>query len=117
MTTQEKIDFILAKKKEGKAVYYISPDELATLELEELCSQSADRILYDLNRDEASILAFASEDNPYWVNNFATAQVIRNLKRKVEDLEEQIYQRDKEMAKALCVLKEIKSSFKKKNGY
>lgn len=90
MTTQEIIDFILAKKKEGKAVYYVSPNELAASTLENLCNQPADGILYDLNRDEASILAFASEDDPYWVNNFATAQVIRYLKGRIEELEKQL---------------------------
>ena len=90
MTTQEIIDFILAKKKESKAVYYVSPKELAVSALEDLCNQPADGILYDLNRDEASILAFAGEDNPYWVNNYATAQVIRYLKGRVEELEKQL---------------------------
>ena len=90
MTTQEKIDFILAKKKEGKAVYYVSPKELAVSALEDLCNQPADGVLYDLNRDEASILAFAGEDNPYWVNNYATAQVIRYLKGRVDELEKQL---------------------------
>lgn len=89
MTTQEKIDFILKKKKEGKAVYYASPGELAVSTLEEICNQPAEGILYDLNRDEASVLAFASDDNPYWVNNFATAQVIRYLKGRIEELEGQ----------------------------
>lgn len=95
MTVQEITDFILAKKKEGKAVYYVSPDELAVSALEDLCNQPADGILYDLNRDEASILAFASEDDPYWVNNFATAQVIRHLKGRVEELEQQLNKEDR----------------------
>lgn len=90
MTIQEKIDFIFAKKKEGKAVFYVSPKELAVSALEDLCNQPADGILYDLNRDEASILDFAGEDNPYWVNNYAAAQVIRYLKGKVEELEQQL---------------------------
>jgi hypothetical protein len=95
MTTKEIIDFILAKKKEGKAVYYVSPGELAVSALEDLCNQPADGILYDLNRDEASILAFAGEDNPYWVNNYATAQVIRYLKDRVEELEKQLNKEDR----------------------
>ena len=90
MATQEIIGLILAKKKEGKAVYYVWPNELAISALEDLCNQPADGILYDLNRDEASILAFAGEDNPYWVNNYATAQVIRYLKGRVEELEKQL---------------------------
>lgn len=117
MITQGMIGLILAKKKEGKAVYYVWPNKLTISALEDLCNQPADGILYVLNRDEASILALADENNSYWVNNYATAQVIRYLKGRVEELEEQIYQKDKEMAKALCVLKEINSSFKKKNGY
>jgi hypothetical protein len=84
------IGLILAKKKEGKAVYYVWPNKLAISALEDLCNQPADGILYDLNRDEASILAFAGEDNPYWVNNYATAQVIRYLKGRVEELEKQL---------------------------
>ena len=95
MTVQEIIDFILAKNKEGKAVYYVSPNELAVSALADLCNQSADGILYDLNRDEASILAFAGEDNPYWVNNYATAQVIRYLKGRVEELEQQLNKEDR----------------------
>ena len=95
MTVQEIIDFILAKKKEGKAVYYVSPNELAVSALADLCNQPTDGILYDLNRDEASILAFAGEDNPYWVNNFATAQVIRYLKGRVEELEQQLNKEDR----------------------
>lgn len=94
MTTQEIIDFILAKKKEGKAVYYVSPNELEVITLKNLCNQPASGILYDLNRDEGSILAFASEDNPYWVNNYATAQVIRYLRGRVEELEQQLNKED-----------------------
>lgn len=90
MTTQEKIDFILAKKEEGKIVYFILPDQAVVSTLEEICNQPADGILYDLNRDEASILDFADENNPYWVNNYAAAQVIRYLKGKVEELEQQL---------------------------
>jgi hypothetical protein len=89
MTTQEKIDFIRSKVEEGKVVYYILPDQMAVSTLEELCDQPADGILYDLNRDEASILAFAGDDNPYWVNNLAASQVIRYLKGRVEELEAQ----------------------------
>lgn len=100
MTTQEIIDFILKRKKEGKAVYYVSPDDLAVTALEGLCDQPADGILYDLNRDEASILAFAGEGNPYWVNNYATAQVIRYLKGRVETLEKQF---NKEELRQICV--------------
>ena len=94
MTTQEKIDFIREKMEEGKIVYNILPDQIAVSTLKELCDQSADGILYDLNRGEETILAFASDDNPYWVNNLAAEQVIRYLKGRVEELEEQLKKED-----------------------
>ncbi len=87
MSPQEMIDFLLEKKEEGKVAYYTLPDTIAVSTLEEFCKQSADGILYDLNRDEASVIVSASVDNRYWVNNFATAQVIRHLKGRVEELE------------------------------
>ena len=91
MTITEQVKaLILERKAEGRVVYYQGPGDLASMPVAELCNQPADGILYDLNRDEASILAFAGEDNPYWVNNYATAQVIRYLKGRVDELEKQL---------------------------
>ena len=90
MTTEEIINLIKERESEGRVVFYQAPGILHSTPVACLCDQPADGILYDLNRDEASILAFASDDNPYWVNNYATAQVIRHLKNKVEELEQEL---------------------------
>lgn len=90
MTTQEKIDFICKTMEEGKVAYCILPGLMVVSTLEELCDQPASGILYDLNRGEETILAFADDDNPYWVNNLAASQVIRYLKGRVEELEKQL---------------------------
>lgn len=91
MTITEQVKaLILERKAEGRVVYYQDPGDLVSTPVAELCNQPVEGILYDLNRDEASILAFAGEENPYWVNNYATAQVIRYLKGRVEELEQQL---------------------------
>jgi hypothetical protein len=41
-----------------------------------------------LNRDEATILTFI--DDPKWINDFAAAKVIRALKDKIDELENEL---------------------------
>lgn len=88
--TQQIKALILEREACGRVVYYQSPIELVSSVLEELCAQPADGLLYDLNRNESTILALASDDDPYWVNNYATAKVIRYLKDRIEALEEEL---------------------------
>ena len=47
--------------------------------------QPADGILYDLNRNESTVLTFLPD--PKWINDFAVAQVIRALKKRIDELE------------------------------
>lgn len=90
MTTEELINLILQRKKEGKVVFYEVPNDLTSIPVDKLCGQPIEGLLYDLNCGEETILAFAGEDNPYWVNNFAATQVIRYLKGRVEELENEL---------------------------
>ena len=90
MKTEELINLILQRKKEGRVVFYEVSDSLTSIPVDKLCNQPVEGILYDLNRGEETILAFAGEDNPYWVNNFAATQVIRYLKARVEELEKEL---------------------------
>lgn len=89
VSTEELKKLILSGREEGKVVYRISNNGLVSQPVDELCDQPADGILYDLNRDDMSILTFAGEDNPYWVNNMATATVIRYLRGRIEKLEKE----------------------------
>jgi len=69
--------YLREKRDEGKIVFYVVGDLMESTP-ERICNQSADGLLWDLNRDEMTCVTFAHED-PTWVNNFATAQVIRFL--------------------------------------
>jgi hypothetical protein len=78
-------DKILEEYKKGNVV--ISNFEgLQVTKLSELIKQPTEGILYDINRDEMTILTFISD--PKWVNDYASTQVIRALKQKIEEVED-----------------------------
>ena len=52
--------------------------------IDKLCRQSADGLLYDLNRDEATTLTLGKVGLERWVNDYATAKVIRYLVYELE---------------------------------
>lgn len=81
-------DRILAERDKGNVVFWGSPGELMTANLEKFVKQPAEGILYDLNRLEEVCLTFISERK--WVNDFAVALTIRKL----------VEQRDCAIAKA-----------------
>jgi hypothetical protein len=41
--------------------------------------------IYDLNRDEATVLILI--DDPKWINDYAVCKVIRTLKKRIDELE------------------------------
>jgi hypothetical protein len=58
-------------------------DGLQTMPLKEFIKQPAPGILYDLNRGEETVLCFIKD--PKWVNDYAVAKVITELKRQLEE--------------------------------
>lgn len=85
MTTEELQNLILSKKKEGKIVFH-SLDELVEVRMENIIRQPANGLLWDLNRDMATLLSRASEDNPCWVNDLALANITEYLINKVNEM-------------------------------
>lgn len=58
---------------------------LQSMPIKEFIKQPTEGILYDLNRDEATVLTFL--DDPKWINDFAVAKVITELKKRINELE------------------------------
>lgn len=78
MTTKEKFrDLLLKKAKEGKVIFMTIEGPMEA-NLEEFIKQPTEGILYDLNRDRATVLTFL--DDPKWINDFAVGLVIGKLK-------------------------------------
>lgn len=85
MSDQEKIrDIVLDARKRGNVVI-ATFDGLMEMPLDAIVEQPVEGLLYDLNRSEEVVLTFI--DDPKWVNDFAVAQVIRELKRQLHGLD------------------------------
>lgn len=75
---------ILEEYKKGNIVVS-GFDGLSVMKLEDIIKQPVDGLLYDLNRGEAVVLTFLPD--PKWINDYASSQVIRQLKKRIEELE------------------------------
>ena len=83
-TEQEIKEIILKEYKKGNIVVY-TVDGLQAMPIKEFIKQPAAGILYDLNRNEADVLTFLPD--PKWINDYAVAKVIIELKARIEELE------------------------------
>ena len=92
MSEKEKFrDEILRLAKENKVVVMTFEGSMV-MDLDEMIdNQPVDGLLYDLNRDGATILTMI--DDPKWVNDYAVMLVIKRLKQR---LDEKSTQSDKE---------------------
>jgi hypothetical protein len=78
---------VLEEKEKGNIVI-ANADGLLKVPLKEFIQQPIEELLYDLNRNELTVLAFIEDYK--WINDFAVCQVIRALKLKIEELESKI---------------------------
>ena len=75
-------DKIFEEEKKGNIV--VNGDRgLEVYSLREFVNQSVEGLLYDLNRNEATILTFI--DDPKWINDYACCMVIRYLMEKLNN--------------------------------
>ena len=80
-------ELILDESKKGNVI--ISTFEgLAKMKISEIVKQPVEGLLYDLNRDPATILTFIKD--PKWVNDYASMQVITYLHCQVEEMRKTI---------------------------
>ena len=75
---------ILEEYKKGN-IMVLGIEGLQCMPITEFIKQPVDGILYDLNRDEATVLSFFPDHK--WINDYAVAQVIRALKNRIDELE------------------------------
>ena len=77
----------IVKEERAKGnVVFLCIDEVLSGPVKEIIKQPADGLLWDLNRDEVTALTFMDEEGmTHWVNNFAVALVIRELKRQLDE--------------------------------
>jgi hypothetical protein len=82
-TPEEIKSYILEQSRKGNIVVSTTQG-LETYCLKEFIKQPTEGILYDINRDAATIMTFI--EDPKWVNDFAATCVIAELKKQVESV-------------------------------
>ena len=78
-TMEDFKQLVLQEEKEGNVVI-MTCDGPRLINLEEFIKQPTTGLLYDLNRDKATILTFINEKPAKWVNDYAVGLVIAKLK-------------------------------------
>lgn len=76
-TKGELTKIVREKEKENKLVIY-AVDELQVYDVDEFIQQPTESMLYDLNRDKATILTLLDDK---WINDYAVMLVIARLKK------------------------------------
>ena len=72
---------ILYESKNGNIVIN-TPFGLRVCKIDEIVNQPVDGLLYDLNRDEATIMTFIDDEK--WINDYACSMVIKYLMNKLK---------------------------------
>lgn len=87
MTTKENFKTTfehIRKNEEQGMVTIMTVCGMMSIPIEKFCRQSADGLLFDLNRDEANTVFLGSQGLERWVNDYAVAKVIRYLIGEIE---------------------------------
>lgn len=74
-------ELVLEAETSNKVVF-IGAEGLMQAKLDEFIKQPVEGLLYDLNRDRATVLSWIDdpEVGKFWINNFATMLTITKLK-------------------------------------
>ena len=81
----ESIKELVLKEAKNGFLVIAGFEGLQKAKLSEIVKQPVEGLLYDLNRDPATILTFIND--PKWINDYACMQVIQFLHEKVNQLQ------------------------------
>lgn len=91
--SKKKWSKVVLEEQDKGNVIFICIDSIISGPVKEIVKQPVDGLLWDLNRDEATALTFMDQEGMiHWVNNFAVALVIRELKSQITQLEAEVAQ-------------------------
>lgn len=92
---KEKIKEIIIQKMIDGKISYRTIEGIFSCPIEDFVKQPLYGMLYDLNRDKATIFAFL--DDPKWVNDLALTQLLeyyyfkcQKLEKEIEELKEKL---------------------------
>lgn len=82
-------ELVLEESNKGNVVFN-TIEGICTAKLDDFISQPVEGILYDLNRDFGTILT--QIDDPKWINDYALSKVVVELKRRLDEANEKIFE-------------------------
>lgn len=85
MDTKEELKKLILDAWKDGYVVFASIDGLRKQKLEDFTQQPLEGMLYDINRDAATILTFV--DDPKWVNDFALTKLLEYYYNKCKEYE------------------------------
>ena len=83
---QELLEKIIQEEKNAN-ICIMTAEGMKKIPINTFINQSAESILYDLNRDKSTTITIAkTAKGKRWINDYATAVVIENLKKEYDKL-------------------------------
>lgn len=83
---QELLEKIIQEEKDTN-ICIMTAEGMKKTTINNFINQSAESILYDLNRDKSTTITIAkTAKGKRWINDYATAVVIENLKKEYDKL-------------------------------
>ena len=83
---QELLEKIIQEEKDTN-ICIMTAEGMKKIPINNFINQSAESILYDLNRDKSTTITTAkTAKGKRWINDYATAVVIENLKKEYDKL-------------------------------
>lgn len=83
---QELLEKIIQEEKDTN-ICIMTAEGMKKTPINNFINQSAESILYDLNRDKSTTITIAkTAKGKRWINDYATAVVIENLKKEYDKL-------------------------------
>lgn len=99
---QELLDKIIQEEKNTN-ICIMTAEGIMKTSIDNFINQSAESILYDLNRDKATTMTTAkTAKGKRWINDYATAVVIENLKEEYDKLSNKYYLLEEKYNELLC---------------
>lgn len=87
-------DWVFSEWFKGNLVY-ADIDGLKSIKFEEFIKQPLDGMLYDINRNIATILTFI--EDPKWVNDFALVKLLEYYYNRCDEIEKKLKEYEGQM--------------------